>query len=486
MKSKLLNFPKSFLKPRLGQPWALLALPRGQAGSLLGRQLFRIGLILLVFGVGLVAMTGWLLNQAGDRIQDEFLRRQAAELVNGMQDIPGGPLQMRLPNETLNAYAQRRDGYTFMVENADGLITLESAPMARAYLAPAMGMMAQKPTLLNTMSRDGSAEAMYILTMPVHTPRGVYYLTVGQNRTIDDALLATATTETFNRLVLWSAPFLLLALMVVWSVLQGSLAPLYRLSGKVRALDVLGGETLALENVPRELRPLVESFNLLLNQLTRTLEAQKGLTADTAHQLKTPLAVLQARLEQIDPFKGKELLLKDVQRMSRLVRQLLHYAVLSQQTANLHPTDLNATVRTVVASLVPLARKADISLAYDGPEAPLVVQLDGGLLTEAISNLIDNAIRHSPAKGTVDIALTPRGEYLDIDVKDRGPGIPPTEQALVFTRFWQGPDVPHEGHHGGAGLGLALVAEVMRQHNGQASVQSREGGGSVFRLTLKA
>jgi signal transduction histidine kinase len=391
---------------------------------------------------------------------------------------------MRLANETLNAYAQRREGYTFMVENDSGRITLESVPMARAYLAPALGLKPNRPQLLDTVSRDGRDEAMYILTLPVHTPRGVYYLTVGQNRTIDDALLDTATSETFRSLLRWSVPLLLVALLVAWLSLRGSLNPLYRLSGKVRELDALSGETLALENVPREVRPLVESFNTLLAQLTRTLEAQKGLTADTAHQLKTPLAVLQARLEQLDDFKGKNLLLGDVQRMSRLVRQLLHYAVLSQHTANLQLADIGATARTVVASLVPLARQAGVTLAYDGPNTPLLARHDSGLLTEAISNLIDNAIRHSPAKGSVDVAISPHGNKVEIDVKDRGPGIPPTEQALVFTRFWQGPDVPHEGHHGGAGLGLALVAEVMRQHHGHASVHSREGGGSIFRLTL--
>lgn len=474
----------NFSPAALAKPLQRLRWRRQPVGSLLSRLILRIALLLVV-AVGLVVvLTGWLLGQAGDRIQDEFLRRQAAELVSGLQDIPGGPLQMRLANETLNAYAQRREGYTFMVENDVGRITLESVPMARAYLAPALGLKPNRPTLLNTVNRDGVDEAMYILTLPVHTPRGVYYLTVGQNRTIDDALLDTATNETFHNLLRWAVPLLMLTLLVAWMTLRGSLNPLYRLSGKVRELDVLGGETLALENVPREVRPLVESFNTLLAQLTRTLEAQKGLTADTAHQLKTPLAVLQARLEQLDDFKGKALLVGDVQRMSRLVRQLLHYAVLSQHTANLQLADVGETARAVVASLVPLARQAGVTLAYDGPHTPLLARHDSGLLTEAISNLIDNAIRHSPVKGTVEMALSTRGAKVELDVKDRGPGIPLNEQALVFTRFWQGPDVPTEGHHGGAGLGLALVAEVMRQHHGYASVMSRDGGGSIFRLTL--
>ncbi len=472
------------LPRQLPKPLQKLIMPRTRAGSLLGRLMFRTGVLLLVLMLTVVGLTAWLLNQAGDRIQDEFLRRQAAELVAGLQDIPGGPLQMRLANETLNAYAQRLDGYTFMVENAEGRITLESVPMARAYLAPALGLKANRPVLLNTVARDGRNEAMYILSMPVNTPRGVYYLTVGQNRTIDDALLGTATTETFYSLLSYAVPLLLVALLLGWLTLRSAINPLYRLSGKVRALDALSGETLALENVPREVRPLVDSFNTLLGQLTRTIDAQKGLTADTAHQLKTPLAVLQARLEQLDDFKGKELLLKDVQRMSRLVRQLLHYAVLSQHSANLAVADIGETTRTVVASLVPLARQAGVNLAYSGPSTPLLARHDAGLLTEAISNLIDNAIRHSPKKGNIEVTLESSGNRIELTVNDRGPGIPASEQALVFTRFWQGPDVPHEGHHGGAGLGLALVAEVMRQHGGQASVSSRAGGGCAFKLTL--
>jgi signal transduction histidine kinase len=478
------KLPKLPLSQQLPKPLQKLITPKARAGSVLGRLMLRMGVLLVLVVGGLVGLTAWLLNQAGDRIQDEFLRRQAAELVAGLQDIPGGPLQMRLANETLNAYAQRLDGYTFMVENDEGRITLESVPMARAYLAPALGMQPNRPVLLDTVRRDGRDEAMYILSLPVHTPRGVYYLTVGQNRTIDDALLGTATTETFHSLLRWAVPLLLLALGIAWLSLRGGINPLYRLSGKVRALDALSGETLPLENVPREVRPLVDSFNTLLGQLTRTIDAQKGLTADTAHQLKTPLAVLQARLEQLDDFKGKELVLKDVQRMSRLVRQLLHYAVLSQHNANLQLADVGETARTVVGSLVPLARQAGVSLAYDGPETPLLARHDAGLLTEAISNLIDNAIRHSPKKGSVEVVVAPLGNRVEIAVHDRGPGIPTSEQALVFSRFWQGPDVPSEGHHGGAGLGLALVAEVMRQHGGQASVSSRTGGGSSFKLII--
>jgi signal transduction histidine kinase len=465
-----------------------LAQPRTTSGNLLTHLMSRTALV-LVLGVGLtVGLTYTLLQQAGDRLQEEFLRRQAAELVGGMQDIPGGPLQLRLSNSTLNAYRYRREGYTFMVEDSKGRVTLESVPMARTFLAPALGLEPTRPTVLNTISRDGQGDALYILTLPVETPRGVYYLTVGQTRTIDDALLGIATTQTFRNLLFYAVPLLLLMLGLSYLLLRNGIAPLYRLSGKVRQLDVLGGETLALDNVPRELRPMVESFNMLLTQLTRTLEAQKGLTADTAHQLKTPLAVLQARLEQLDDFKGKEMLAKDVQRMSRLVRQLLHYAVLSQHSANIQNTDLAETTRNVVASLFPLARQQGVTLDFIGPDEAFVWPHDSSLLTEAISNLIDNAIRHSPKKAKVEVKLSmpsKKGEEgPTLEVCDRGPGIPPTERALVFTRFWQGPDVPTEGHHGGAGLGLALVAEVMRQHKGNASVHGREGGGSIFRLQL--
>lgn len=480
------------MKPKLS-PAALrslnkLAQPRTRTGNLLMHLLTRTTLV-LVLGMGLtVGLVYTLLQQAGDRLQEEFLRRQAAELVAGLQDIPGGPLQLRLNNSTLNAYRYRREGYTFMVEDAKGRITLESIPMARVFLEPAIGLNPTRPTVMNTLSRDGQGDALYILTLPIKTPRGVYYLTVGQARTIDDALLGIATAQTFRSLLFYVGPLLLLLLGFSYLLLRNGLSPLYRLSGQVRRLDVLGGETLALDNVPRELRPMVESFNTLLTQLTRTLEAQKGLTADTAHQLKTPLAVLQARLEQLDDFKGKEMLAKDVQRMSRLVRQLLHYAVLSQHSANVQPTDLAETTRNVVASLFPLARQQGVTLDFIGPDEALTWPHDSGLLTEAISNLIDNAIRHSPKKGKVEVKLVaPEKNTTEgprIDVCDRGPGIPPTERALVFTRFWQGPDVPTEGHHGGAGLGLALVAEVMRQHKGSASVHGRDGGGSIFRLQL--
>ncbi len=463
--------------------------PRGSLQTALG---WRIGLLLVLAVGSALGAVAWLLDQAGDRVQDEFLRRQAAELVDGLVAIEGRPLQLRLSNEDLAIYTERRDGYMFVIEDSQGKILLESTPMARAYMAPAIGSHPTRPTMLDTTTRDGRSDALYMLTRPVETPRGTFYLTVAQNRTIDDYLMDTAGRDIFRSLLTVLVPMGLVALALGFMALRQGLQPLYRLSGKVKNLNALQGETLPLDTIPREIRPLAESFNGLLMQLTRTLEAQKGLTADTAHQLKTPLAVLQARLEQLPAFEGKELLQSDVARMSRLVRQLLHYAVLSQHNANLTATNLTELSRHVVGSLVPLARKARVDLSFEGPEKPLWANIDTSLLTEAISNLVDNAIRHSPApsgKGKlamVEVVTLATKEGPVVEVRDRGPGIPASEQALVFTRFWQGPDVPTAGHHGGAGLGLALVAEIMRQHGGKASVHPREGGGSIFRLTLKA
>jgi signal transduction histidine kinase len=315
-------------------------------------------------------------------------------------------------------------------------------------------------------------------------PGGPLYVIVGQYRTIDDMLLQSAKSGLMPGLLLVLGPLFLGAVLAAVALMRQGLSPLRQLAktmGQAGTQVRMGHEgKVAMENVPKEVRPVVNAFNDVLHDFEKSLSAQQALTADTAHQLKTPLAVMQARLEQLEDFKGRKELERDVMRMNRLVRQLLHYAVLSQHPATLTKQDLIVEVRDVVGGMVPLARQAGIDLRFIAPDEPVIVQMDPLQVAEAVGNLVDNAIRHSPKKGIVEVEVDEDGV---VQVRDRGPGIPVAEQAMVFTRFWQGPtNQSGESAHGGAGLGLAVVAEIMRQHNGNADVAARDGGGSVFTL----
>lgn len=452
--------------------------------SLLLGLVLRLVMILLLVLAGVVWVVDRTLEQAGDRAQDELLRRQSAELLAGLV-FRGGGVRVELPNDVAAAYFRRDNGYVYSVYDDKGKVLAESNPMAATWLAPSMALYPTVATLMDTRERDGAERALYMLVQPVDTPRNnKIYVVVGQYRTIDDVLMNAARVALMRDLLLLVGPLFLLAVLAVMGLTRGALAPLRALSREVAAvgskLRMDGVARIEGRNVPREVRPVVNAFNDVLVELGRSLSAQQALTADTAHQLKTPLAVMQARLEQLADFKGKADVLRDVQRMDRLVRQLLHFAVLSQNNAQLKVTDLTPVVRDVVGGMVPLARKQRVELRFDAPERAVNVWLDELQVGEAIVNLIDNAIRHSPKDSIVEVVVTKIGS---LEVRDRGPGIPPHEQGLVFHRFWQGP--AGETSKSGSGLGLALVAEIMRQHGGNATVSSRNGGGSVFELEFR-
>jgi signal transduction histidine kinase len=340
-----------------------------------------------------------------------------------------------------------------------------------------------EPTFLHTTLAGSDPDGLYMLERPIQTALGVRYLTVGQNRTIDDLLLTIASHDATNRMLTWAAPAFVLMLLVMGFAINGALSPLRRLSAAVTNLGThQPGQKLSAVVVPHEVRPLVEALNTLLTELDRAMLSQRQLTGDAAHQLKTPLAVLHTRLELANkiPPAERDSLLAEVRRMTRLVNQMLHYAQLLNAELHLEETDLAQLAREVVARLAPLARQSGVSLAVDAPAKPVLVHLDPLLAAEAVQNLVDNAISFSPKGKTIEVQVKAKGT---LHVLDRGPGVPPEERALIFSRFWQ---ADNQGHgREGSGLGLAIVAEIMRQHGGDVWVTARDSGGSEFGVSFK-
>lgn len=446
--------------------------------SLLLRLIFRLGLVLALVCAAMVWLFNTTLDEVGDRAQDEMLRRQSAELLSYLQLTTTGEASFTVPQEVANAYRSRDNGYVFVLHDGQGGIVARSHPLAVAMLRKGLVAVPQ-PTYLDTKTADGKDAAVYMLVRPVPTPRGMRYLTVGQARTIDDVLLQAAGSDATQHLMIWLVPAFLLVLVTIAISVGEALRPLRRLSEEVKAIGPQNPEQKLLSaQVPTEVKPLVEAVNGLLTQLGRALTAQQQLSADAAHQLKTPLAIMQARLELLDKLPGRDDLIADVQRMNRMIGQMLHFAQLLQSGTALEPTNLADLVREVAGRLAPLAHGRKVSLNVDAPALPVMVKANQLLACEAIQNLVDNAIQHSPKGAAVDVRVTLDGV---VDVADRGPGVPATERDRVFTRFWQG-EGRNEKYGSGSGLGLAIVAEIMRQHGGKATLGERKGGGSVFSL----
>jgi two-component system OmpR family sensor kinase len=290
------------------------------------------------------------------------------------------------------------------------------------------------------------------------------------------------------------APLLLLmpvAAALLWWIVGRALRPLDALGAQLEQRLPSSLAPLALDRLPLEARPLVGALNHLLARLQAAFEQQRSLTADAAHALRTPLAAvtLQAQLarraaEGAARDAALERLEAGVKRASHLVAQLLALARLDPDAAR-EPAatlDLALLAREAAADVQPLAQGAQLDIEVTVPAAALLQGYETALRM-AVTNLLDNAIRYSPAGGRVSVTLADEAGGYRLAVSDTGPGLPADERERVFTRFTRGRDAAAPG----SGLGLAIVREVARLHRGRAMIDDGPGGrGLTVSLWLPA
>ena len=269
--------------------------------------------------------------------------------------------------------------------------------------------------------------------------------------------------------------------------LRIALRPLNRLSA---AAALVGpehpGVRLPDAGLPGELEPLVGAINTGLARLERAIETQRRFGADAAHALRTPLAVLTARIDLLADDENKTALLADVDRMSRMVDQMLRLARLEGMPLERPgPVDLRVVAVDAVSALAPLAVARGIELSLESEGSAVVTRGNRDALLLAAQNLIENALAHAPRGSRVEVETAPPAT---LRVLDRGPGVAEAERTEIFTRFRRGGTrarTPGGSGSGGAGLGLAIVAEIAALHDGTARADARPGGGAVFSLELR-
>ena len=267
---------------------------------------------------------------------------------------------------------------------------------------------------------------------------------------------------------------------LVWLTVYRGLRPLTSVTRAVRARTPAALQPLPESGLPEEVQPLVHALNDLLGRLGRTIAAQKGFIADAAHELRTPLTAVQLQLEEArlaGTVEEREAAFDDLQRgVSRaihLVGQLLTLARQEPEVSQsvFQPVDLSEIARLVVADQTPLAMARQIDVGISDA-IPSVIQGDAEALRVMLGNLVDNAIRYSPAGGRVDVAVAHADHHALLTVVDAGPGIPVADRGRVFDRFFRGTelDVP------GSGLGLAIVKSIADRHLASIELDSGPGG----------
>lgn len=251
-----------------------------------------------------------------------------------------------------------------------------------------------------------------------------------------------------------------------------------------------------------EVRRLAEEFNRMLARLTRNEQVRRTMVSDIAHELRTPLAVLSAQLETLggrcsgDAAQQVLLLQDEVLRLSRLVNDLqtLSLADAGALTINRRPTDLRELLSRVTELTVPVAADRGIAIELEAAALP-PLSIDPDRITQAVLNLVSNALRHTPDGGriTISLAAGERGEGAVITVADSGPGIAADDLPFVFERFYRADPARARandtagaagGTSTGSGLGLAIVRGIVEAHGGRAWVESAPGHGAQFHIAL--
>lgn len=235
-----------------------------------------------------------------------------------------------------------------------------------------------------------------------------------------------------------------------------------------------------LASVPREIEPLIDAINQLVQKIQETQSFHKRFIANAAHQLRTPLSSLLLQIEYALRERDEQRhtnALEDahraVTRLQHVTKQLLTLMQSERQTASilqLKPMDLAELARGEVERFSDMALNREIDLGYDGPEKEVTINGEAHLLRELISNLLDNAIRYCPANSTITLLL--QENPLRLSVLDDGPGIPAEEQRWVLERFYRGKTVIADG----CGLGLSIADEIARRHQAQLNLQAGENG----------
>jgi two-component system sensor histidine kinase TctE len=278
--------------------------------------------------------------------------------------------------------------------------------------------------------------------------------------------------------------------LLAWLGVSHGLKPLTELASQIEARDQNNLSPVPQTALPREARVLATRINELLARLGSALRAQKRFVADAAHQLRTPLAAVMLQTEraqrapnEADAREALNALHRSVERAARLCQQLLSLARAEPEAVTavqFKPVDLVALARRVGEEWIPRALKRDVDFGLIAPDTPVHITGDERLLSEALSNLIDNALRYGKPAGRVSV-IVEDGPQPKLAVQDDGPGIPEDERVRIFERFYRIGDATGDG----CGLGLAIVDEIARLHSSTVEVGTgSDGQGARFTVVF--
>lgn len=284
---------------------------------------------------------------------------------------------------------------------------------------------------------------------------------------------------------------LVVAILLAAAVSTSVARPLRRASRAARA--IAGGDysQRVPERGPLEARAMARAFNQMADRVQRTQQMQRDFLANVSHELKTPLTSIQGYSQAIldgvvsDPSHAARIIHGEAGRMQRLVEDLLDLARIESGQVQLRreAVDLTQVLDRVLSNLTLRAAQKQVMLIREIAPLPCVVG-DGDRLAQVFTNLLDNAITHTPQGGQVAVRAALGQGGVVVAVSDSGPGIPATDLSRIFERFYQVEKSRQRSTQHGSGLGLAICKEIVEAHGGRIYAESEEGRGATFTVWL--
>ncbi|HJX12789.1 MAG TPA: ATP-binding protein [Dehalococcoidales bacterium] len=446
-----------------------------------------LSVILILSGVVLhILLQRYLINQV-----DDSLRVNSARVHGtlGQHDIPE-PLDYAVIHSKLppvNEFAS--PGIYIQLIDRSGGVVVKSSNLGEQELPVNPSLISRGfagEAAIATVSAGGSA-TVRIMASPLYLQDRVLLLEVGQS------LNHVADTMGQARWALLASTLVALILAAVsgGAIVRGALSPVSRISQTARSIEASSdlSRRVGYAGPADEIGELATTFDHMIEHLDRVFQSQRYFVADASHELRGPLTVirgnidlLKRQLSQEDREESLRAIERESMRMSQIADELLLLAEVEsgqigrRETVPLKSLLLEEAERAGSAAggrHVRVARQEDLSVTGDAQR-----------LRQLLANLVDNAVKYTPEKGTVTLSLYRDGDRACLEVADTGIGIPPEHLPHIFDRFYRVDKARSRGS-GGTGLGLAIVKGIAEQHGGDVTVTSRPGQGSTFTVRLK-
>jgi signal transduction histidine kinase len=440
--------------------------------SIISRIVIWHAIALVITSIVMSFALWWLLSLATDNIHNEAMEEQATSVARHLVLSADGKASLDLPPELRGLYSQPYGRYSYAVLDEHGHAIISSLADKSAIFPSDP----ESPNVEFLRTQRGKAAISGASIRKVLGDR-TFWVQAGEDLANRDVLIDDIVADFFKNAGWITLPILFALLATDIAIFRRALRPLREASEIAMHISPARTDVrLPLDEIPSEVRPLVFAVNQAFERLDEGFRVQREFTADAAHELRTPLSILRTRVDTLDDRGIAEALKQDIESMSRIMGQLLDIAELDAFVVDPDDkADLSEVCSDVVQLIAPLALAEHKDMVLLGAHKSVWVKGNPEMLSRAVRNLAENAIKHTPKGTVIEFAVEESGV---VKVSDRGPGIMEEERELIFRRFWR----RDRTKPGSVGLGLSIVQRIIELNHAAIKVENQATGGAQFSL----